>query len=100
MLSFKNIRLYKDEEHALRGALEDVNEEVYILGSRLNPEAKGGDIDLLIFSKQNSLDLSRKIARRFFMNCEEKIDVLVFDKDNLSEEQKSFISTLKLVRIK
>ncbi|HVO72507.1 MAG TPA: nucleotidyltransferase domain-containing protein [Ignavibacteriaceae bacterium] len=100
MLSFKNIRMDRDEEHALRDALEDVDEEVYVLGSRLNPGAKGGDIDLLIFSKQDSLNLSRKIARRFFLQCEEKIDVLVFDKDNLSEEQRSFLNTLKLVRIK
>lgn len=100
MLALEKMRLDKIEKFALQFALKDVKEEVYALGSRLNHEAKGGDIDILIFSKQNSLNLSRKVAQTFFKNCEEKIDVLVFDKDNLSEEDRAFIETLDLVRIK
>ena len=96
----QNVRLDNLERRALAHALEDVNGEVYLLGSRLIPSKKGGDIDILIYSKSNSLNLSREVSRRFFMECEEKIDVLVFDKDNLNEEQEAFISTLNLVRIK
>jgi hypothetical protein len=99
MLKLDEIRIDKYEKEALKTALKDIFDEVYLTGSRLNPNAKGGDIDLLIFSKQNSLELSKKIARRFFMKCEESIDVMVFDKDNLSDEQKAFISSLSLVRI-
>ena len=100
MLPLDNIRLDKRERDALINALNDIEEEVYVLGSRLNKDDKGGDIDLLVYSKQNSLNLSRKIARHFFMDFEENIDVIVFDKDNLSEEQKAFLNTLKLIRIK
>ncbi|MBU2508014.1 MAG: hypothetical protein KJ799_15005 [Bacteroidetes bacterium] len=100
MLDLNNIRLDSCEKNALINALYDIEEEVYVTGSRTVRGKNGGDVDLLIFSKQNALNLSKKISRRFFMVCEEKIDVLVFDKDNLSIEQKSFINTLKLVRIK
>ena len=96
----ENVRLDNCERRALIRALKDIDDEVYILGSRLELSKKGGDIDLLIFSKRKKLDLSRKISRRFFMECEEKIDVLVLDKENLTEEQKAFISTLNLLRIK
>ncbi len=96
----ENVRIDSVEKRALLHAIKDVDDEVYILGSRLDPDTRGGDIDVLIFSKQNSLNLSLKVARRFFLQCEEKIDVLVFDKDNLSNEQKAFINTLKLIRVK
>lgn len=100
MISLEKIRLDKTEETALKDALSDVNDEVYVIGSRLDPEGKGGDIDLIIFSKQNSLELSKKITRRFFLKCEESIDVMVFNKENLTDEQEAFLSSLSLVRIK
>ena len=96
----ENVRLDNGERRALTLALKDVDDEVYIHGSRLELSKRGGDIDLLIFSKRKKFDLSRKITRQFFLECEEKIDVLVLDKENLTEEQKAFISTLNLLRIK
>ncbi len=98
-MMLNKIRADKYEKKALLHALEDVEGEVYFFGSRTDFSKKGGDIDLLVFSKKDSFDLSRKISRRFFMECEEKIDVIVFDKDNLTEEQAAFISNLKLARI-
>jgi uncharacterized protein len=100
MISLDDLRLDNKEKKALFNALRNVEEEVYVLGSRLDKGKRGGDIDLLIYSKRNSLNLSRQIAQRFFIECEEKIDVLVFNKDNLNKEQKAFISTLKMKRIK
>jgi predicted nucleotidyltransferase len=96
----ENVRLDSCERRALLLALKDVDDEVYIHGSRLELSKRGGDIDLLIFSKRKKFDLSRRVSRQFFMECEEKIDVLVFDKENLTEEQQAFISTLNLLRIK
>lgn len=52
MLSLDKIRLDKEEKKALVNALRNVEEEVYILGSRLDPAKKGGDIDLLVYSKK------------------------------------------------
>jgi predicted nucleotidyltransferase len=96
----ENVRLDDCERRALHLALKDVEDEVYIHGSRLELTKRGGDIDLLIFSKRKKLDLSRRVSRQFFLECEEKIDVLVLDKENLTEEQQAFISTLNLLRIK
>lgn len=95
-----NVRLYTSEKIALQNALQGINEEIYLYGSRLDKTKRGGDIDLLVYSKKNSFQLSQEIRRKFFLNCEEKIDVLVLDKDNLSEEQQAFVNTLKLIRIK
>ncbi len=100
MVELEEIRLDKTEQKALANALTDINDEVYVFGSRLRHDGKGGDIDLIVFSKEESLSLSRKIAQRFFKECEEKIDVLVMDKDNLTEEQEAFVSTLEMKRIK
>ena len=96
----ENIRLDATEKYALHEALKDVNGEVYIFGSRLDKNKKGGDIDLLIFSKKNSFLLSQKIKRDFFLNCEEKIDVIVFDKHKLTDDQKAFINTLETEKLK
>ena len=100
MVELEEIRLDKTEQKALANALTDINDEVYVFGSRLRHDGKGGDIYLIVFSKEESLSLSRKIAQRFFKECEEKIDVLVMDKDNLTEEQEAFVSTLEMMRIK
>jgi len=78
------MRLDKQEEKAVFEAISGIPGEVFLFGSRVDDSKKGGDIDLLIFSKEKSFHLSRKISTRFFMNCEEKIDVIVMYTDNLS----------------
>ncbi len=96
----ENVRIDDAEKKALLYAIDAVTDEVYLFGSRLDMNKRGGDIDMLIYSNKNSLRLSQKVARKFFMMCEENIDVLVFNKNTLIDEQKSFINTLRLMRIK
>lgn len=100
-MKIENVQARFDQQElsALANALNGIDEEVYLFGSRVNLEKRGGDIDLLVYSKKNSLELSMLISCRFFLECEEKIDVLVLDKDNLTDEQKIFIKTLKTERI-
>ncbi|MFT4926929.1 MAG: putative nucleotidyltransferase [Phenylobacterium sp.] len=90
----KTMRLDKLEKHALDKAIENVAGQVYMFGSRVNEKAKGGDIDLLIFSQQDSLTLSLKVAREFTLLCDERIDVVVMDDQNLTPEQKAFLNTI------
>ena len=94
------MRLDAQQKAALDKALENVEDEVYLFGSRLDEKKKGGDIDILIFSKQDPYKLSQEISIRYFRECEEKIDVVVMDKDNLTEEQKAFLNQIKMERLK
>jgi len=76
----REIRLDECEKKALKEALKNFKGEVYIFGSRLDPDKKGGDIDLLLVphEKVKPLELEIEIQTKFFMECEEDIDVLVY----------------------
>ncbi|WP_198264316.1 nucleotidyltransferase domain-containing protein [sulfur-oxidizing endosymbiont of Gigantopelta aegis] len=96
------MRLDSTQQAALKLAFQNLNkeDEVYLFGSRVDDNKKGGDIDLLIFSAKDSFELSRKISQEFFKHCEEKIDVLVVHPQNQTQEQKLFTSSLKKVPLK
>lgn len=93
------VRLNKSQIDALIKSIKGICEEAYIFGSRTDFSKKGGDIDLLVFSKDNAYNLSKTIKRKYFKEFEEKIDVVVFDKSNLSELQNAFLNTINKVKI-
>lgn len=82
------MRLDKVEQEALRYALEGFEGQVYLFGSRLDDDKRGGDIDILLIPKkrQNSLKLALKVQTRFFARCEERLDVIVFNNTPLCKE--------------
>ncbi len=94
------MRLDNTEAKALRKAVEDINGDIYLFGSRVDDAKKGGDVDILIFSKENAFKLSRKVSIRFFMECEEKIDVVVMNKLKLTREQNAFLNVIKMEKFK
>ena len=94
------MRLDAEQTSALEYALDLITDEVYLFGSRLDSAKKGGDIDLLVFSKQDSFQLSQQITLRFFEKCEEKIDVVVMDPSRLTEEQQAFLNLIEKQRLK
>ena len=94
------MRLDRIQKAALEKALGDMEGEVYLFGSRVDDNKKGGDIDILIFSDQDPYRLSTKVSVDFFMECEEKIDVIVMNPLKLTEAQKAFLKVIKKVRIK
>lgn len=94
------MRLDDEEKKALEHAIEDIDDEVYLFGSRLDDHAKGGDIDILILSGGSSYKVSQKVSVEFFMKCEEKIDVIVMNPNRLTEAQKAFLNGINKVKIK
>ncbi len=94
------MRLDENQKYALEKALECVNGEVYLFGSRVDDSKMGGDIDILIFSEDDSFELSKKVSVAFFNQCEEKIDVIVMNSNNLTREQEAFLKAIEKVRIK
>ena len=94
------MRLDAEQTSALEYALDLITDEVYLFGSRLDSSRKGGDIDLLVFSKQDSFQLSQQITLRFFEKCEEKIDVVVMDPNRLTDEQQAFLNLIEKQRPK
>ena len=94
------MRLDPLEKKALYGAIENIPGDVYLFGSRVDDHKKGGDIDILIFSSENPFSLSKRVSVAFNMICEEKIDVVVMNSDQLSNEQQAFLNTLTLEKLK
>jgi len=89
------MRLLDIEKTALTNALESVQGEVFLYGSRTDDTKRGGDIDLLVRSRTPSpYRLAQDITVQFQMVCDEKIDVLVVDPDHMTEEQHTFLSTI------
>lgn len=90
------MRLLRQEDEALRHALQGVDGEAYLYGSRTDPNQKGGDIDLLVLARVDSpYRLAQAIAVRFRMLCDEKIDVLVVNPDQMATEQRAFLSLIR-----
>jgi len=75
------MRLDISERKALKYALEGFEGEVFLFGSRADDSKSGGDIDILLLPKEktNPLKLSLQIQKKFFLKCEEDIDVVIYD---------------------
>ena len=94
------IRLDDVEAAALAAAVDGIAaESVELFGSRADPASRGGDIDLLILTAAPRFDTARKVSVRFFLDCEERIDVVVLDSDRLSTADEAFLASLRRVRI-
>jgi predicted nucleotidyltransferase len=91
------MRLDPIQKKALKIALQNLKngDEAYLFGSRVDDAKRGGDIDLLIFSQQPGFELSRKIVRDFFKHCEEKLDVLIINPQQMTKEQALFVQSIQ-----
>ena len=94
------VRLDDAEAAALAAAVDGVAAEaIELFGSRTEPASRGGDIDLLILTSAPRFETARQVSRRFFAQCEERIDVVVLDPDRLTPAEDAFLRSLRRVRI-
>jgi hypothetical protein len=54
---------------------------------------------LLILTDAPRFETARWVSSRFFMNCEERIDVVAMDPENLTSAEAAFLHSLRRVRI-
>jgi len=92
------MRLSAEEIRALREALDGLPiERAFLFGSRTDDARRGGDIDVLLYSRAPSFPLAHEASSRFARALEAKLDVLGVDPDSPTEEQQAFLRTLQLV---
>ena len=76
------MRLSQEEIDTIKSSvlMLDAKAEVYLFGSRIDDSKRGGDIDVLIVSKQIDREAKRRVRLAFFERFgEQKMDVLVDD---------------------
>ena len=74
------IRLHADEIVLLKKEIlqRDPTAKVYLFGSRCDPLAKGGDIDILILSAHFTPQQKREVRVAFFKKFgEQKLDIVI-----------------------
>lgn len=83
------MRLRTKETQVIRQVLlnADPQGRIFLFGSRMNDEKKGGDIDVFFESSKN-LDLKTKLTLEYQLTtlCETKVDLLV---KNPEQEEKA-----------
>lgn len=75
------MRLAPEEQSAISDTIHqaDADALIYLFGSRVDDEAKGGDIDLLVLSKTISLMTKLDILAQLHQKLgERKIDIAVY----------------------
>lgn len=81
------MRLSLKEKEALKKTFHGFDGEVYLFGSRLNDELKGGDIDVLIkpnFSLEtdDAYGLKSALSAAFQMLLDQSIDIVIYKSDD------------------
>ena len=79
------MRLFHEEKRAIKEAVHAVDPaaQIYLFGSRTDDTKRGGDIDLLIFSRKITFEDKLRIKSRIFQEIEEqKIDMVLVSEAN------------------
>ncbi len=80
MRVYKKVRLKDWEIDVIKKVIKsfDKNAKIYIYGSRANLNKKGGDIDILVISKNIPLEIQLKIKAKLIKFLgDRKIDLLI-----------------------
>ncbi|EJF07135.1 nucleotidyltransferase family protein [Thiovulum sp. ES] len=81
------MRLQRSEISNLKNSifLFDKNAKIYLFGSRVDEQKRGGDIDILVISDILNEKNRRKIRRNFFQEFgEQKLDIIIENQKKIS----------------
>ena len=89
-------RLYETEKDALTMLLVQLNpnDKAYLFGSRLDLNASGGDIDLIVISNSKEYNYLDLLKKTFVHHCNEKIDIILINPNDISQSQQIFFKTI------
>lgn len=91
------MRISAQEQYIIKSVIQNLDEkaEVYLFGSRVDDNKKGGDIDILIISQKLEFKHKIEILSQFFLQLpeEQKIDILI--KKSLDEPNDPFLAIIK-----
>ncbi|NLO18566.1 MAG: nucleotidyltransferase domain-containing protein [Ignavibacteria bacterium] len=94
-------RLDDTQKQALIKALEGVEGKIYLFGSRVDLQKKGGDVDILIFSETDeAMKLKLDIQTKYFLEADESIDIVIMNPKKIEKEQQAFLNSIKKVQLK
>ena len=93
-------RLDDIQKKALNKVLQNIEGEIYLFGSRTDINKRGGDVDILILSDMDEpLKFKWELQTKYLMEADESIDIIVYNKNNLTEVQTTFLNSINKVRI-
>jgi uncharacterized protein len=98
------VRLSKRQREALFGALQEIElppgTEVYLFGSRVEPNRRGGDVDVLIVGEiQDTYSTEQRLRRAYQSRLDERLDVVILNRSNPDPDKALFVRTLETERI-
>jgi len=95
-------RLDNIQKMALKEAINGIDGQFFLFGSRVDDDKRGGDVDLLVISEniEKKLDLKIEIMTKYQSICDEKIDVVILpNPDNMNNKEKSFFNIINKVNL-
>ena len=99
------LRLSARQREALAYALDAAKlpegTRVYLFGSRTDPDASGGDVDLLVYAAgADCYELAKVIRLAYQLQLDERVDVIVIDPDHPDAAQDALVRTVHKERLR
>lgn len=81
------MRLDPKEIETLKSSLKELdrNAKIYLFGSRIDDNKKGGDIDLLVISRKLDKKSVRPLKHKFYENFGEQKKDIIIDNGELND---------------
>ena len=97
------MRLNNNQKNALKQVFGNLQGEVFLFGSRVDMNRKGGDIDILWITENKdfrTLNKEMELTIQFQKILDERLDVLILPPVNqMSDSERVFYSTLNTQRL-